>query len=115
MTLTLSRDRLPLARVFTISRGSKTEAGVVLATVTRDGVSGRGECLAHARHGEGLDSVAAEIVDLDGPLLLARDREDPVRYEGSQMQVPRPALWGWRPMPAQGGGAAPPFIGSSNR
>ncbi|MBD3838325.1 MAG: dipeptide epimerase, partial [Brevundimonas sp.] len=33
-------------------------------------------------------------VDLDGPLLLAADRDDPIRYEGSLMQAPDPALWG---------------------
>lgn len=61
MTLTLSRDRFPLAEVFTISRGSKTGAEVLTATVTRDGVSGRGECVPYARYGESLDSVGAEI------------------------------------------------------
>ncbi|MBA3041486.1 MAG: dipeptide epimerase [Rhizobiaceae bacterium] len=36
----------------------------------------------------------AAFADLDGPLLLAADREVPIRYEGSTMQVPDPALWG---------------------
>jgi hypothetical protein len=37
----------------------------------------------------------ADYVDLDGPLLLARDREPGLRYEsdGSIMPAP-PALWG---------------------
>ena len=30
----------------------------------------------------------AAFVDLDGPLLLARDREPPITYEGSKMQLP---------------------------
>jgi L-Ala-D/L-Glu epimerase / N-acetyl-D-glutamate racemase len=36
----------------------------------------------------------ARFVDLDGPLLLARDREDGLVYEGSLVQPPSPALWG---------------------
>jgi len=36
----------------------------------------------------------AEIVDLDGPLLLARDRPDGLRYEESQVLPSAPALWG---------------------
>lgn len=36
----------------------------------------------------------AEFVDLDGPLLLARDRDPPLRYEGSLMHPPTPDLWG---------------------
>jgi L-alanine-DL-glutamate epimerase-like enolase superfamily enzyme len=36
----------------------------------------------------------ARWVDLDGPLLLARDREDGLRFEGSLVQPPRPELWG---------------------
>ncbi|WP_020177925.1 N-acetyl-D-Glu racemase DgcA [Methylopila sp. M107] len=36
----------------------------------------------------------AAIVDLDGPLLLARDREHGLVYEGSLMRPPTPDLWG---------------------
>ncbi len=36
----------------------------------------------------------AEFVDLDGPLLLARDREPGLVYEGSTLYPPRPELWG---------------------
>jgi L-alanine-DL-glutamate epimerase-like enolase superfamily enzyme len=36
----------------------------------------------------------AEFVDLDGPLLLARDRDPPLRYEGSLMHPPTSELWG---------------------
>jgi len=36
----------------------------------------------------------ARVVDLDGPLLLARDREHGLRYEGSLVQPATPALWG---------------------
>jgi L-Ala-D/L-Glu epimerase len=36
----------------------------------------------------------ARFVDLDGPLLLARDRADGLRYDGSLVYPPAPALWG---------------------
>ncbi|HWG06856.1 MAG TPA: N-acetyl-D-Glu racemase DgcA [Beijerinckiaceae bacterium] len=36
----------------------------------------------------------ARFVDLDGPLLLARDRPDGLAYDGSIVHPPTPALWG---------------------
>jgi L-alanine-DL-glutamate epimerase-like enolase superfamily enzyme len=36
----------------------------------------------------------ARVVDLDGPLILARDRPDGLNYEGSRIHPPGPALWG---------------------
>lgn len=36
----------------------------------------------------------ARFVDLDGPLLLARDRGPAIRYDGSLMHPPSPGLWG---------------------
>lgn len=39
-------------------------------------------------------SSFADYVDLDGPLLLQRDRSPAIQYHGSIMQPPPPALWG---------------------
>ena len=36
----------------------------------------------------------ARFVDLDGPLLLAQDRDRGITYEGSIMSPPPAALWG---------------------
>jgi L-Ala-D/L-Glu epimerase len=36
----------------------------------------------------------ARYVDLDGPLLLARDRPEGLRYSGAEISPPAPALWG---------------------
>jgi L-alanine-DL-glutamate epimerase-like enolase superfamily enzyme len=36
----------------------------------------------------------ARVVDLDGPLLLARDRPYGLVYQGSRVHPPAPALWG---------------------
>lgn len=36
----------------------------------------------------------ADWVDLDGPLWLAKDREDALRWDGKHLHPPSPALWG---------------------
>jgi hypothetical protein len=36
----------------------------------------------------------AAVVDLDGPLLLAEDREAPLLYDAEGVHPPEPALWG---------------------
>jgi hypothetical protein len=36
----------------------------------------------------------ARLIDLDGPLLLARDRADGVRFEGSVIFPASSKLWG---------------------
>jgi L-alanine-DL-glutamate epimerase-like enolase superfamily enzyme len=41
-----------------------------------------------------LVAQGAEFVDLDAPLLLARDRQPGLRYEGSVLFPPSPTLWG---------------------
>ncbi|MCV6595897.1 MAG: dipeptide epimerase [Mangrovicoccus sp.] len=41
-----------------------------------------------------LPAQGAEIVDLDGPLLLAEDRPEPLRYSGAEIAPALPALWG---------------------
>jgi L-alanine-DL-glutamate epimerase-like enolase superfamily enzyme len=39
-------------------------------------------------------AAQARFVDLDGPLLLAGDRADGLRYDGSLIYPPEAALWG---------------------
>ena len=60
----VTRDVFRLAQVFTISRGSRTEAKVLTVRVTRDGVTGWGECVPYARYAETLESVEAQIRSL---------------------------------------------------
>jgi L-alanine-DL-glutamate epimerase-like enolase superfamily enzyme len=60
-SLTVSIDRFPIAGTFTISRGSRTEAVVVTATITENGALGRGECVPYPRYGETVEGVAAAI------------------------------------------------------
>lgn len=64
MTLTVTADTFPLAEVFTIARGSRTEAKVLTVRIARDGVEGWGECVPYARYDETLESVTAQIESL---------------------------------------------------
>jgi len=62
----VTADTFPLAEVFTISRGSRTEAKVLTVTVTDGEFTGWGECVPYARYGETLDSVTAEVMGVEG-------------------------------------------------
>mgnify|MGYP000571958149 CR=1 FL=1 len=64
MQVEVTRDVFRLAEVFTISRGSRTEAQVLTVRITDGGATGRGECVPYARYDETLDSVTAEIEGL---------------------------------------------------
>ncbi|MCG3269389.1 N-acetyl-D-Glu racemase DgcA [Yoonia sp. I 8.24] len=66
MQIEVNSDVFRLAQVFTISRGSRTQAEVLTVTVRDDGVVGRGECVPYARYDETLDSVTAQIAGFDG-------------------------------------------------
>ncbi|MAP15444.1 N-acetyl-D-Glu racemase DgcA [uncultured Sulfitobacter sp.] len=68
MQIDVTADTFKLAQVFTISRGSRTEAKVLTVRATEDGVSGWGECVPYARYDETLESVTAEINGLPGDI-----------------------------------------------
>jgi L-alanine-DL-glutamate epimerase-like enolase superfamily enzyme len=59
--LEVAVERWPIAGSFSISRGTKTEAVVVVATVTEGARAGRGECVPYARYGETVDGVVETI------------------------------------------------------
>lgn len=61
MQIEVTQDVFKLAQVFTISRGSRTEAKVLTVRVSQDGVVGWGECVPYARYDETLETVTAEI------------------------------------------------------
>jgi L-alanine-DL-glutamate epimerase-like enolase superfamily enzyme len=64
MQIEVTRDTFRLAQVFTISRGSRTEAQVLTVRLSDGGVTGWGECVPYARYDETLESVAAQIAGL---------------------------------------------------
>ncbi|MGE3528326.1 MAG: N-acetyl-D-Glu racemase DgcA [Methyloceanibacter sp.] len=61
LELSVAVERWPISGGFTISRGVKHEAEVVVATVSNGVHSGRGECVPYARYGESVEGVAAAI------------------------------------------------------
>ena len=91
MRLTVTEERFPLAEVFTISRGSKTEAAVLTVAVEAGGVTGRGECVPYARYGETLESVAAEIAAL--PASFTRAELQGLLPAGAARNAVDCALW----------------------
>ena len=73
-TLTVRAETWPLAGSFTISRGSRSEARVVVAEISQDGVAGRSECVPYAHYGESVEGVVAAIEALAGPIANGLDR-----------------------------------------
>src|SRR5215475_9831551 len=69
-------ERWPIAGSFTISRGAKTEAVTVVAEVSRDGHTGRGECVPYPRYGETPEATLAALVAMREPIALGLDRTD---------------------------------------
>src|ERR1700735_5452607 len=74
MELSVRIERWPLAGAFTISRGSKTEAVVVVAELRDSAHRGRGEAVPYARYGETPESVVAAIEALRPQLQRGLDR-----------------------------------------
>ncbi len=73
--ISVQADVFRLAEVFTISRGSRTEAKVLTVTVNRGGYTGWGECVPYARYGESLESVTAQIEALPAGITRAELQE----------------------------------------
>jgi len=74
MNLTVRIERWALQRAFTISRGSKTEAVVVVAELECGGYRGRGEAVPYLRYGETPEGVAAAIESMGAALRGGLDR-----------------------------------------
>ena len=72
--LSAAAERFPIAGTFTISRGSKTEAEVIVATISQDGKRGRGECVPYRRYGETVESVTAAIESVRAEIENGADR-----------------------------------------
>ena len=75
LTLTVRSERWPIAGSFTIARGAKTEAEVVVAEISDGTTTGRGECVPYARYGESVAGVTAAIEAMRGLLAEGLDRK----------------------------------------
>jgi L-alanine-DL-glutamate epimerase-like enolase superfamily enzyme len=74
MELTVHTERWPIAGAFTIARGAKTEAEVVVVALTDGTTTGRGECVPYARYGETVAGVSAALEAMRGALAGALTR-----------------------------------------
>ncbi|MDF1722503.1 MAG: dipeptide epimerase [Minwuia sp.] len=73
--LSFQREVWPIRGTFRISRGTKTKAEVLVAQVTQDGVTGRGECVPYRRYGETFEKVEQQIRDAQKAIEAGADRE----------------------------------------
>jgi L-alanine-DL-glutamate epimerase-like enolase superfamily enzyme len=95
--LTACARRYACANVKLDKAGGLTEALALRAearTVGLDVMAGCMVATSLAMAPALLVAQGAAFVDLDGPLLLARDREPGLAYLGSMIEPPPPALWG---------------------
>lgn len=75
-TLTTAVDQWPMRGSFAISRGARTEATVVTATITDGDYKGRGECVPYARYDETVESVNQEILEQSEAIANGLDRAE---------------------------------------
>ena len=68
-------EHWPIAGTFIISRGAKTEAVTVVAEISHDGHTGRGECVPYSRYGETPEATLAAILAMQKPLSKGLDRQ----------------------------------------
>jgi L-Ala-D/L-Glu epimerase len=68
-------ESFPIAGSFTISRGSKTQADVIVCTISDEGITGRGECVPYRRYGETLDGVLDDIRSIAPEIAAGLSRE----------------------------------------
>ena len=76
LELVVEETVFPLAEVFTISRGSRTEARVVTVRLSDGTYSGWGESVPYARYDETVDGVIAAIRELEADLQEGMSRLD---------------------------------------
>ena len=61
LTCTVTQEKWPIDGSFRISRGRKTDAEVVIVTLSDGALVGRGEAVPYGRYGESVSSVMREI------------------------------------------------------
>src|SRR5436190_10338955 len=83
----------PLKEVLRISRGSRTEAQVVVVTVSDREYAGRGECVPIARYNQSTESVIAQIESIKGEKSLDRQHVQKLLPAGAARNALDCALW----------------------
>ncbi|WP_395173172.1 N-acetyl-D-Glu racemase DgcA [Roseibium alexandrii] len=94
-SVSIDLESFEIAGGFTISRGSRTHANVLVATVTDGDHVGRGECVPYARYNETMESVQEQIQEIS-PLLkdgLSRHALQEAMPAGAARNAVDCALW----------------------
>jgi L-alanine-DL-glutamate epimerase-like enolase superfamily enzyme len=74
LSLTVRTERWPIAGAFSISRGAKTEAQVVVVELNDGRRRGRGECVPYARYDETMAGVTTALGAIGNKLAFGLDR-----------------------------------------
>ena len=93
--LSVNAERFPIAGTFTISRGSKTEAEVIVCEISDGTAVGRGECVPYKRYGETMESVRHAIEAIAPRISAGLDRQSlmDVMTAGAARNAVDCALW----------------------
>lgn len=93
LTIEAWEEVWPLIAPFRISRGSRTEAQVVVVTVSDRGCTGRGECVPIARYNQSTESVIAQIESIKSEQRLDRQHLQRLLPAGAARNALDCALW----------------------
>src|SRR5204862_943576 len=93
MRIEAQEEVWPLKQPFRISRGSRTEARVVVVTVSDGQYTGRGEGVPIARYNQSADSVLAQINSMASITDLDRDKLPELLRAGAARNALDCALW----------------------
>jgi L-alanine-DL-glutamate epimerase-like enolase superfamily enzyme len=93
--LHVTHESWPIAGRFTISRGSKTKADVVVVMIQENGSQGRGECVPYSRYGETIDGVLAALEEAREAVEqgMTRERIAPIIEPRAARNAVDCALW----------------------
>ena len=93
LSIDAHKEIWPLRRPFRISRGSHTEAQIVVVTVSDGEHVGRGESVPLARYNQSIASVLAQIESIQGDKTLNRQSLQGLRPAGAARNALDCALW----------------------
>ena len=93
--LYVRHESWPIAGAFTISRGSKTSADVVIVEIAREGHTGRGECVPYAHYDETVEGVIELVRSLEQQIKagIARTELQEALPAGAARNALDCALW----------------------
>jgi len=96
MKLTVKAQSFPISGTFTISRGSKTSADVILVELQEGATTGRGEAVPYARYGEAVTQCIAALEALNDDISTlpraAQNAFDCARWDLAAKQSGTPAF-----------------------